>query len=147
MSSREDYKWTDEAKNLSEGLPPNHQRPTKSETTKPLNALEEIQNLLDGYRGRLNPTNNPVLEAIQEIDKSINKIISDHAASQASSKEESSDGWIPIGRDKIHAGGEDMLIGFETGAWRRYMEEDLPAEIITHYMIIPRVPAPPKSKE
>lgn len=24
MSSREDYKWTDEAKNLAEGLPPTH---------------------------------------------------------------------------------------------------------------------------
>lgn len=29
MSAREDYKWTDEAKNLKEGLPPNHKRDSK----------------------------------------------------------------------------------------------------------------------
>lgn len=40
MSSREDYKWTDESKNLKEGLPPNHKRePTMTTDNK---SIDEI---------------------------------------------------------------------------------------------------------
>ena len=46
--------------------------------------------------------------------------------------------WIEVNKGEYpKEGSEDMLVLFETGEWRRFMEEDLPAEIITHYMFVP----------
>lgn len=42
--------------------------------------------------------------------------------------------WISVNEIKLLKEGEDCLILFDTGEIRRYMEEDLPAAIITHIM-------------
>ncbi len=42
MSAREDYKWTDEVKNLKEGLPPNNKRePIPDESASSISTEEE----------------------------------------------------------------------------------------------------------
>jgi uncharacterized coiled-coil protein SlyX len=52
--------------------------------------------------------------------------------------------WQPLDKNRpLSKEAEDMLVLFDTGEWRRYMEEDLPAAIITHFMIVPSVDESP----
>lgn len=44
MSSREDFKWTDEARNLKQGLPPNHKRTLEDEKFKPHEYKKQVLN-------------------------------------------------------------------------------------------------------
>lgn len=49
MSAREDYKWTDEAKNLKDGLPPNHKNESKEEPAKELKGKGRIDDILENH--------------------------------------------------------------------------------------------------
>jgi hypothetical protein len=87
-------------------------------------------------------------EEEKEVGTKLDSPDLDSVASYSCTSGNSTGQWMPIdnkedkGFIEAMASESDVLILYDNGEWRRWMEEDQPFAVSTHYMLVPKLNSP-----